>query len=345
MQRARKLKFEIAAVALGLFVAFVVAEVLLRLLGFGPWHYVSKDVNEPTMHLYDPELGWVMKEGSYVFEKGGRDIQVTNLSNHTRATAETRPAANKTLVFVGGSVTHGWALADEETFAWQLQSRYPTIRILNYATAGYGTYQSLLMMERIFAEPEPRPDIVIYGFNWRHEHRNVAPSWWLAGLTQYARRNHVFVPYCTLNERGELVRHPPERYPEWPLREYSATVNLFQTLLMNWKTQGRESQKRAVTENLLLAMNRLCLEHEAQFVVVLLSAKGEAKPHYLGFLDTHDIDYIDCAFPIPPEMRVPGDGHPNATVHGRWTECISAGLDEFLADGRPEKLSLHHQSN
>lgn len=340
------MKFVVWATVLVLILTFVASEVLLRVMGFEPWHYVTKDVTEPTMHQYDPELGWTMKEGDYVFEKGGRTIQVTLLPNHTRTTTNNSVNRSIKLAFVGGSVTQGWALSDNETFAWKLQSRFPSVQILNYATAGYGTYQSLLMLEKVFAEERTKPDIVMYGFNWRHEHRNVAPSWWLAGLTRFSQRNHVFVPYCTLDESGELRRHPPERYPVWPLREYSALVNFVQTVVMNLQTRGREPQKRAVTEKLILEMRELCEKNHATFVTVMLSAEGDSKAHYTNFLRANNVRLIDCTLPIPPEMRIPGDGHPNAHIHSRWSECIASEVAQRLFDVESiGELSLKQKTN
>lgn len=346
MKSDKNSKFVFWAAILTLFLTFVASEVLLRVLGFGPWHYVTKDVTEPTMHQYDPELGWIMKEGEYVFDKGGRTIQVTLMPNHTRATGSHLANGSMNLAFVGGSVTQGWALSDNETFAWKLQSRFPSLQILNYATAGYGTYQSLLMLEKVFTEESTKPDVVMYGFNWRHEHRNVAPSWWLAGLTRFSQRNHVFVPYCTLDESGELRRHPPERYPVWPLREYSALVNFVQTVVMNLQTRGREPQKRAVTEKLILKMRELCRKNDATFVVVMLSAERDSKAHYIHFLKSNNVSFVDCTLPIPPEMRIPGDGHPNAVIHSRWSECISEKIEHRLLEVKSiDELSLKYETN
>ena len=57
---------------------------------------------------------------------------------------------------LGCSFVQGWALSDEETFAWKLQERFVRARVLNFGTAGYGTTQSLLALERYLEEPGAR---------------------------------------------------------------------------------------------------------------------------------------------------------------------------------------------
>ncbi len=66
------------------------------------------------------------------------------------------------IVIVGGSFVQGWAVSDQDTFAWKLQDRFADYDVLNLGTAGYGTYQSLLLIEDLFAGP-PHVSLVICG--------------------------------------------------------------------------------------------------------------------------------------------------------------------------------------
>jgi hypothetical protein len=45
------------------------------------------------------------------------------------------------------------------------------------------------------------------------------------------------------------------------------------------------------------------------------------------FFRAHDIDFIDCNYPILPRLRVPGEGHPNGEMHARWARCIGDRLE------------------
>ena len=164
-----------------------------------------------------------------------------------------------------------------------------------------------------------------------HESRNVAPAGWLKLLSQFSRRGHVDLPYCTLDGEGELRRHPPERYPDWPLRGQLATVNFVLEQTMIRRTQDRVGQKQAVTERLLVEMDHLCRSRRVPFAVVFLSGfRPRVKEHYMEFLREQEIQYLDCDFPLTPEFRVPVEGHPNARAHARWAECVGEAIRRYI---------------
>ena len=191
---------------LSLALTIALSEVLLRAAGFQPWVYTHKDVNEPTMHEPDPVLGWQNKAGSYLvppYHPSGQAIQITLLENGQRRTGVNSTAdAREELVLVGDSLTQGWAISDHETYAWKLQKRFPFLKVLNYGTGGYGSYQSLLMLERQLPGLT-RPKFVLYGFIDHHEIRNCAAGEWLQALSSHSRRAHVDVPFVTYDAKKD----------------------------------------------------------------------------------------------------------------------------------------------
>lgn len=237
------------------------------------------------------------------------------------------------LVVVGGSYTQGWAISDEETYPYKLQERYPLLDVRNYGTGGYGTYQSLLVLERQL--PRQRsPRIVLYGFIEHHETRNIAPAEWMKSLSQAsASRQNPYIPYATIGSNGVVVRHTG-RYIALPLREWLATVSFMEDIYMRLEDgiggASRWDQARMVTEQLLIEMNRISQAHGAQFAVVFLSSEPKARAHYKAFLQQHDITTIDCSYPLTSDMRVPGEGHPNGLMNSRWAKCVADALDKQL---------------
>jgi hypothetical protein len=322
--------FSIILLFLSVVFSVFLLEAVLRLTGHTPWTPAGLDSNEPTIHEPDPALGWKNKEGKYVipgYDSSGKNIHVTFISHGQRLTSAQETTSNKELVIVGGSWTQGMSMDDNETYPWKLQIRYPSFNVLNYGTGGYGSYQSLLVLEKEL----PRltyPVIVLYGFIQHHEDRNVAPYGWLNQLSQLSRRGHVFLPYGTLEEDKRLVRNTPERYLVLPLRESLATVSLIEKAYMSIKTKHRHSQKRLVTEQVLLEMKRITEQYGATFVPVLLQADREAKRHYKEFFQTHNIRDIDCVFPLTFELKVSGEGHPNGKMNSLWAECIASALGD-----------------
>lgn len=322
-------------VLVSLIIALALAEGLLRLIGHKPWGYALLDANEPTVHEPDPALGWRNKQGDYLvppYHPTGKPIHLIFLDDGRRRTRADSFKIDQTegaLVIVGGSFSQGWAVSDSATYAWKLQQRYPSLDVTNYGTGGYGSYQSLLVLEREL----PRlasPRLVIYGFIDDHEARNVAPASWLRILSQYSRRGHVDVPFATLDQQGNMVRHPPGRFLSLPLRESFATVALMERAYTETATRGRFEQRRKVTEAILLEMDRVCAEYGAELLIVLLGVVDSKKRHYLDFCTRNDIDCLDSVYPLTRELRVRGEGHPNGRMHSLWANRIATVLDERL---------------
>lgn len=283
------------------------------------------------MNEYDSVLGWRAKKGFYPvppYDPSGTETHYSFLEGGSRKTSagqtDVRDARPK-LIAVGCSFTQGWAISDEETYAWKLQERFPDDEVLNYGVAGYGTYQSLLMLERVL--PAVRnPKVVLYGFYDKHEDRNVAPAAWVRKLSMYSRRGHVFVPYVSLGPEGQIVRHPPEAYPVFPLREYSSMVALAESAYAELWAKERSVDGREATQQLLLQMRDLARRYGAQFALVFLTVNDETKDHYQRFLTENHVTALDCSRQLSEEMTVKGEGHPNGKMNSVWAACIADSL-------------------
>jgi hypothetical protein len=287
--------------------------------------------NEPTVHEPDSVLGWKNRTGNYEYPDysgSGQSINMTFLSSGTRDTGGKKDSPNE-LIIVGGSCTQGKAISDEETYPWKLQNEFPTLEVLNYGTGAYGTYQSLLVLERILPILQS-PVMILYGFVGHHETRNVATADWLALLSKYAKRGHVYLPFATIDNNGKIRRHPPEMYPAFPFRKSLASMALLEKYFAQIKTRKRRSQRRTVTEKLLLEMNELAMAHGTEFVVAMLLADEQIKTHYVNFLRENLIETIDCVYPLTPGRQVNGEGHPNGTMNSLWAECIARGIRYHL---------------
>ena len=309
-------------------ISCVAFEGALRLLGFTPWTYLAADRNEPTTSEYDPVLGWRSKEGSFrvpPYDPAGQETDLTILRSGLRRSSpqqhETRDDRPK-IIFIGCSFTQGWAISDDETFAWKIQAAFPAFEVLNYGTNGYGTYQSLLLLERVLPGLMS-PRIVIYGFIDHHEDRNVATAEWLELLSSYSRRAHVYVPYATADAEGKLVRHRPERYQPLPFREHLALAALGEKALARIKASGRARQGRIVTQQLMLEMSKVSAAHGADFAVALFDYSDEAKASYMDFFKINGVRAVDCYVPRREDLVVPGEGHPNGKLNSLWAECIA----------------------
>jgi hypothetical protein len=325
--RRRRLLAAVAAV-IGTLIALAAVELIARAAGYTPRAPLSKP--EPPIHVPDPLLGWRPVPGSYQFgpySPGAAPVEVTILPDGSRDTGAGLPLGRADVWLVGDSFTMGWAVADHETFAWRLQERRPNLHVLNFGVGGYGTLQSLLVLEELFASDRPRPQWVIYGFI-DHAWRNVAAPFWLWALS--FNRHSVATPFATLTLDEGLQRHAPEAYPSLPLHEDLASVALVENALMRWRAAGREQMGGPVTKLLLSEMAALCRANGAGFSAVVLTMPPRLEKTYARYGRNNNVDVVECNQQLGAEDIVVGEVHPNGAAHRRWGDCIADALAERL---------------
>lgn len=315
----------IATAVVSIVLAIASVEVLLRVAGRGPWRPLRTYPYDPPPDVFHPILGWQSRPGVHEFPGLGR---YRIWPDGARATSLTPGEHGPRVIVTGDSFTMGWGVGDQETFSWRLQERYPSVDVRNYGTAGYGTYQSLLRLKLALKSRRDAPTLALYGFTELQELRNVGT---LASMyvNAIANRAPVYLPFCLLRADEALEHHAPETYPRWPGATRSAAVNALQHFSAWVRMHGRERQARPVTEQLLKAMHRTARARGAEVFVVLLAAE-ESRSHWIEVLGERDVPFIDCHERLTPDRIIPGDRHPNAITHGRWTECIAGRVGEWV---------------
>jgi hypothetical protein len=312
-----------------LVVTAAAVEVVLRTAGYRPARTLVFGPPRATIHEPDPHLGWRNKAGAFIWPGRGEDIRLTFWPGGMRATGPAPVAGYRSVLVLGCSFTQGWAVSDDETFPWKLQASFPTTRFVNLGTAGYGTYQSLLAMERYLQNTRDSPDIVLYGFSDFHQSRNVGTAQRLRSVRQTSDEAAVIVPFVSIDERGNLRRHPPDAYPHWPLRKHSAAVAFLEERYVELRTRRRGATEKSVTQELLRTMLSMIDRMGAKFVVVVLSASDpQATTSYVDFMRSIGIAVVDCTHREFHSlgMKVPVYGHPNSTMNAYWATCIEQYL-------------------
>jgi hypothetical protein len=308
----------LALALIALLVSLALGEGALRLAGFGP----APAGEQGDWGLSDPVLGWTTRPGvGHAYETGR--VAMTFWPDGQRASSSTsdKPAKH-TVLLMGCSFTAGLGVADDETFAWRLNELYPDVRFENHGVPGYGTYQSLLLLERLLRERRgPPPDLVVYGFIGDHVRRNVAALSWLQQIRSL-RALYEVPPHVTLEGDG-LAEHPPGLVAAWPFEYRSAWIRVLHDL---WLARPKPKKRNVVATNQLIErMNREVEEAGSRFLVAILDDLPSRTEAFLG--EGH-IPVVDCrepAFHRDAALRV-GD-HPSARLHAEWSECLRRAFD------------------
>ena len=298
-------------------------ELVLRLAGFSP-NYQVAHANNLNLFTYDSILGWDNVPGEYVFPpydpSENKEVYFTINRSKSRRTSEIPEADlahRPKMIFSGGSFTQGWAISDWETFPWKVQQQRDSFEVLNYGINGYGTYQSLLLLERQLRTTK-NVSTVNYVMITHHIDRNVAPPSWANSLSNYSASGSVQIPYVSLDNEGAIVRHPPLAYTRVPFSHTFAFLRLIEKNLLNYKKSYSEEEKQAILLMLINQMKKLSDAHGASFQVIGLGLTDEV----VNLLKENEIAIVACPYDDSEEMRVKGEGHPNEKMNAIWASYI-----------------------
>lgn len=315
----------IAARILTLIVGLAGAEGLLWSVGYPRWWGMDPSWGGASPEYQcDPDLGWSARQGSFDLSwTGQRPAHYTNWSGGRRATAEHDPgsdaAGRPQLLFFGDSFTQGYQLSDSETLPWIVQKRHPELNVSNFGAGNYGTYQSYLAIKKWVHGPAA----VYYLFNGFHEGRNAADRDWLRIFKQAPAG--CFYPYAELSQ-GKFEAHKSEGNLVWPLSRKLRIIAMVQEYKDIFESYRRVREKRALTEALLVRMDRTVRTQGGKFTVILFDMSAAERKDYRAFLDSQAIRYVNCDGPemADKSLRL-ADGHPGPGLNEKlagWLEPI-----------------------
>ena len=311
-------------VFLSLFFFLIIIEVILRLKGDMPRSSPDFTINEPLINIPDPKLGWVPKKGIHKFKPWsdkGKNTYLTINSDKSRFTGKVKENKKK-IIFIGGSITQGWAVNDDETFSSLIQKKNNNYKVFNYGVGGYGGYQSLLMLEKIIKDKD-EVELIIYGLIPHHEIRNVAAGSWMYLLNFFSARGFISLPYGSIDKDNKLIKNPPIEYITLPFGTISSLIAKIEKRIMKVKSLFREKKQTDISLSIINEMNEISLKNNSKFILLILDDfHDERSMVYDLFLKKKNIPFIKCTLPKGQEYIVLGDGHPNELSHKNISECI-----------------------
>ena len=315
-------------------ISLLTTEILLRIFGIGPWKnvFINDSVNGKQIYTSDSTLGWRAKEGNFLFYPANaknKQFHISIKKDGQRKTGKNNESIDGEILVIGGSFSLGWGVNDEDTFSSKLQKKYNNFKVYNFGQAGYGSVQSLLLLEEKIPKMKS-PKLAIYGFIEHHEYRNTARGQWLRTLAKYSRLGTVKTPYALIEKNNKLIIHPPIGYINLPLRESSALITLFEKAYMkNISTKGfprdsqRKKQQKLVTEEIILQMKEISNKFGADFVLVILDWSNNLTiDQYEIFFRENKIKFVNCKIPLVDEMVLLDDYHPSEKAHTYYKDCL-----------------------
>jgi lysophospholipase L1-like esterase len=162
--RRFSIRFKIAAAIIAIAIACLGCELAARLIFPTP----PDAARQPQItYKYDPEIRYVLAPS----QKGWIDdglISVNSMGFRGPEVESPKPHGRFRIAVIGDSVTLGWGVPDDQTFAAQLgqllHDRLPgrDLDIVNLGVGGYDTRQEVTLLQRNLARLEP--DLVLVGF-------------------------------------------------------------------------------------------------------------------------------------------------------------------------------------
>jgi hypothetical protein len=337
-RRRRGFRSRLGLLLVLLLLIAVSAEVTLRMKGYQAFQFLGRQI-ERQQHLPratrpDDALGWVNAPGTYDMPpapgKPPVEGSLVVRPDGSRATSPTARVSDRRMVFLGGSFAFGWLLRDDETMAWRVAERFPAHDVLNFGTNGYGAYQSLLRLERFYADDEGTdPELVIYLHMGHHPERDVATADWQLNMSQIARDAPVPIPFSTLDPAGAMQRHAPQAWPVWPGSQISPLLATLQGSYAHRRAASRTAQAQRVHLAVVGEMDALVRSRGGRFLVVVLTiGSPERMAGYKAFCTERGIEFLGALDKRTwqPEMQVPGDGHPNGAMNALWVDKLEPRL-------------------
>jgi hypothetical protein len=335
--------------------SLLLAEAALRILRPGAILYKAPHLSQifhqmaepPTWGQPDDELGWVNRAGNgFVSSEPGHN-RMGFWPGYRRISGPNLliDPSKKRIWLFGDSWSQGVGVADEDTFAWRINAKNPTIFLENFGTAGYSTYQSSILFARVLKEQQADPKIVLLGFNPFMAKRDVA--FWSedVNLADQEQGIHRRPPFTMIGEDGRLFSSPGWLTEPWSGEGSSALIatahSAVITFWQKWyvkeirtKSDGN-STPAVVSLQILKSMKVLAESVGAKFIVVFLTA-GDA-PEWQRFkaaLQEENVDSFDCSLPLAEYKSYLNGGDERMHPGPKGTEYFARCIDAWLVGGR-----------
>ena len=333
---------------------FMIASFLAGYFGYVGFHSKAKiDLRvEGDWHKEaDEVLGYAATRNSSTFRhhvRSGLKYHIFVDSIGARVNTRGQLTSNKiSILTVGGSFSRGHGIENDKTFS-EILGREFNVPVANFAYGGYGTVQSLLMLER---QSNLEPKVIIYGFITHHLERNLSPC--APSNVPYC----VGVPYIAFDEKnGPYIHSPVTDYSSKLGKEYIQALAhgdefelgdiiwgaraVLSKIKRNtiWDHSFDKTSRQKSMAYLMKKMIQGARRINSRLVVVYIPRmeKGNTKPPPTELIEhlSQDTIFVDMSEPIIEHysnkdnalLRFERDRHPNHLAHELIAREVSRAL-------------------
>lgn len=281
--------------------------------------------------------GWLNHIGT-IEDIEDKSIQVTcwpNLMRRCRPDPDKKSDIN--VAFIDASWTFGTGVADEDTFIYKLNERYPEAAFDNYGVGGYGPAQSLELLKRHVLQ-QKKYDLVVYDLYLEtlfsnletkimHGDCKINSEYLLIGTVSRA-------PF---SKKGYKYKNSLEQ--SWPAENRLLLIDVLKRLhcikanaansSFKYYTAKINSQKNYDLVSLVLAdMQRTCQDHGADFMICCLDYDSFPYLCHNIIIDCPKLN-LDFQGSNKAEYRVLNNVnfHPNSKAHDYWFRQFAKWFD------------------
>jgi hypothetical protein len=293
---------------------------------------------EPGGRLFraHPTLGYTHLPGQFLVTLNGSYVfRATNLDNtlritHPLNTYNTDSAKKEVWVF-GDSVTYGWSVSDEESFAWLLQEKLPLYEVVNFGVSGYGTVHSLIQLREALGERRAPEALILVYASWL-DVRNTFIRERRKALMTAKHLGPINQPYARLTEDGRLeIFMDTAEYREFPLMRRSALMHAVEEAYNRY--EERHARSHEVTKALAKELVELCRQYRIKMVVASLTSDAVTSS-MMEFFRGQGVNVVDIYVDrnARENNNLPYDSHPSALAHREYARKLEAYLRANLLD-------------
>lgn len=249
--------------------------------------------------------------------------------------------------FFGCSYTFGEGINDEETMVYKLNDKYPNEVFDNYGVSGYGTVQSLIVMQDVLEQN--KYDLIVYCATRPQFARNVEKR--VVG-NLYVNMPYCIAPRVTFSPDGsyKIYDNSTLLWPgqnhfltiDWLHRVYFGMTYDLEVLPDERVISAQHVNKRLEAMSKLIGlMYEACHRKQVRFLVV---STDDMKDGALKKVKLDEgIEYINIDHPNSRDLKYRVGGisnyHPNGKVHAHWAEKFSQWYDKNILQSEKNKTN------